>query len=233
MGMTGIPVINVNNNCATGSTALYVARGFIAGGMASCVLALGFEKMNPGSLGAVFDDRENPVQNHFMRMVEIAGMGKAPPMPQVGAWSSVCWKTKWGLWWVTCHAQCLPDAHSSSLHTDLYSPPDVRKCRQGAHGEVRHHTVALGQDCAQEPQAQRKQPILPESVGGCHLPCVVTEDCMFHLSTRYVPSQRRAHAGPDHGLQDHLWPTHQTSVLPYLGEQSALPSTPHAPHPPS
>ena len=97
MGMTGIPVINVNNNCATGSTALYVARGFIAGGMASCVLALGFEKMNPGSLGAVFDDRENPVQNHFMRMVEIAGMGKAPPMPQVGAWSSVCWKTKWGL----------------------------------------------------------------------------------------------------------------------------------------
>jgi len=83
IGMTGIPVVNVNNNCATGSTAIYVARGFVAGGMANCVLALGFEKMNRGSLGSVFDDRENPVEKHFMKMGDIAGMTEAPPMAQV------------------------------------------------------------------------------------------------------------------------------------------------------
>ncbi|PNJ53929.1 SCP2 isoform 8 [Pongo abelii] len=51
LGMTGIPIINVNNNCATGSTALFMARQLIQGGVAECVLALGFEKMNKGSLG--------------------------------------------------------------------------------------------------------------------------------------------------------------------------------------
>lgn len=83
MGMTGIPIINVNNNCATGSTALYIARNFIAGGIAQCILALGFEKMQPGSLGSRFDDRENPCEKHFFQMAEIAGVGDAPPMPQM------------------------------------------------------------------------------------------------------------------------------------------------------
>jgi acetyl-CoA acetyltransferase len=45
VGLTGIPVFNVNNNCSTGSTALFLARQAIEGGMAECVLALGFEKM--------------------------------------------------------------------------------------------------------------------------------------------------------------------------------------------
>ena len=30
VGMTGIPVVNVNNNCATGSTALWLARNAVA-----------------------------------------------------------------------------------------------------------------------------------------------------------------------------------------------------------
>jgi acetyl-CoA acetyltransferase len=50
LGMTGIPVVNVNNNCSTGSTALYLAAQAIRGGLADCTLALGFEKMQPGSL---------------------------------------------------------------------------------------------------------------------------------------------------------------------------------------
>ena len=54
VGMTGIPVINVNNNCSTGSTALFLARQAIESGAADCVLALGFEQMKPGALGAVF-----------------------------------------------------------------------------------------------------------------------------------------------------------------------------------
>lgn len=60
VGMTGIPIVNVNNNCSTGSTALYLARQAVASGAADCVLALGFEQMTPGALGSVFSDRPSP-----------------------------------------------------------------------------------------------------------------------------------------------------------------------------
>ena len=52
IGMTGIPVINVNNNCSTGSTALFLARQAVESGAADCVIALGFEQMKPGALGS-------------------------------------------------------------------------------------------------------------------------------------------------------------------------------------
>lgn len=45
LGLSGVPVYNVNNNCATASTALMMARQFVEGGISDCVLALGFEKM--------------------------------------------------------------------------------------------------------------------------------------------------------------------------------------------
>ncbi len=73
VGLTGIPVINVNNNCATGSTALYLARQAIAGGEAECVLALGFEQMARGALGAVFADRDDPTQRFLDAMESIQG----------------------------------------------------------------------------------------------------------------------------------------------------------------
>ncbi len=57
LGMTGIPIVNVNNNCSTGSTALFLARQAVASGAADCVLALGFEQMKPGALGSVYTDR--------------------------------------------------------------------------------------------------------------------------------------------------------------------------------
>jgi len=60
VGLTGIPIVNVNNNCSTGSTALFLARQAIAGGAAECVLVLGFEQMNPGALGSVYTDRPTP-----------------------------------------------------------------------------------------------------------------------------------------------------------------------------
>jgi acetyl-CoA acetyltransferase len=60
VGMTGIPIVNVNNNCSTGSTALWLARQAIAGGAADCVLVVGFEQMNPGAIGTVFKDRPSP-----------------------------------------------------------------------------------------------------------------------------------------------------------------------------
>src|SRR3954471_166727 len=54
LGMTGIPSVNVNNNCATGSSALYLAGQYVRAGIVDCVLALGFEKMERGSLGIKF-----------------------------------------------------------------------------------------------------------------------------------------------------------------------------------
>lgn len=60
LGMTGIPIINVNNNCSTGSTALYLARQAVACGAADCVLAVGFEQMRPGAIESVFTDRPSP-----------------------------------------------------------------------------------------------------------------------------------------------------------------------------
>ena len=60
LGLTGIPIVNVNNNCSTGSTALFLARQAVKGGLADCVLALGFEKMEKGSLGVKYTDRTNP-----------------------------------------------------------------------------------------------------------------------------------------------------------------------------
>ncbi len=57
VGMTGIPILNVNNNCSSGSSALFLARQAIASGSVDCVMALGFEQMRPGALASVFDDR--------------------------------------------------------------------------------------------------------------------------------------------------------------------------------
>lgn len=61
LGMTRIPIINVNNNCSTGSTALYQARAAIAAGTAECALALGFERMKRGFITEAFPDRTNPL----------------------------------------------------------------------------------------------------------------------------------------------------------------------------
>ncbi len=83
LGLTGIPVVNVNNNCSTGSTALHLARQSVKGGLADCALALGFEKMEMGSLGVKWTDRTNPMDKHAMRMFEIRDPEASPPAPQM------------------------------------------------------------------------------------------------------------------------------------------------------
>ena len=82
LGLTGIPIYNVNNNCATGSTALFMGKQFVEAGIADCVLALGFEKMEKGSLGVKFTDRVNPMDRHAKSMIEERGFEKAPPAAQ-------------------------------------------------------------------------------------------------------------------------------------------------------
>ena len=83
LGHSGIPIYNVNNNCSTGSTALFMAKQFIEGGLADCVMALGFEKMEKGSLGMKYTDRTIALDKHFQVMVDRHGFAQAPAAPQM------------------------------------------------------------------------------------------------------------------------------------------------------
>jgi acetyl-CoA acyltransferase len=71
LGLTGIPVVNVNNNCSTGSTALFLAAQAIRGGLADCALALGFEKMQKGPLGGDGEMGENPMTKHITALAQM------------------------------------------------------------------------------------------------------------------------------------------------------------------
>jgi len=94
VGRTGIPVFNVNNNCSTGSSALMLAKQAVEGGVAECVLAVGFEQMQKGALEAKWTDRTNPMDQHVHVMAEQQGFGQAPPTAQMfgGAGREHQWK---------------------------------------------------------------------------------------------------------------------------------------------
>ncbi|MGW7409455.1 thiolase C-terminal domain-containing protein [Streptomyces sp. NPDC054833] len=94
LGLTGVPVYNVNNNCATGSTALMLARQLVEGEAADCVLALGFEKMKKGALGGGADGgarggaadgwgSTSPVARHYGIMAARHGFEMTPPTAQI------------------------------------------------------------------------------------------------------------------------------------------------------
>jgi hypothetical protein len=82
-GLTNIPIYNVNNNCSTGSTGLAMARTMVSHGAADCVLVIGFEKMSPGSLQSVYNDRANPTGLFGMMMAETRGITNAPGAAQM------------------------------------------------------------------------------------------------------------------------------------------------------
>lgn len=79
VGLTGIPVINVNNNCATGSTALFLARQAVASGAIECAIAVGFEQMVPGALKGAYTDRPSPMARFVDAMQAIQGFDEAAP----------------------------------------------------------------------------------------------------------------------------------------------------------
>ncbi|CAG2159288.1 lipid-transfer protein [Cupriavidus numazuensis] len=81
VGMTQIPVINVNNNCSTGSTALYLARQAVESGAVECAIALGFEQMSPGALDAVFNDRPAPLGRALALTAELNPEAAAAGIP--------------------------------------------------------------------------------------------------------------------------------------------------------
>ncbi|WP_124395025.1 lipid-transfer protein [Rhodococcus wratislaviensis] len=85
LGLTGIPIVNVNNNCSTGSTALFLAIQAVRSGQVDCALALGFEKMQAGSLGSMYDDREQPMMRHLLALAELQEFAMPPAPYMFGA----------------------------------------------------------------------------------------------------------------------------------------------------
>ncbi|WP_433411938.1 lipid-transfer protein [Microtetraspora malaysiensis] len=83
VGLTGIPIVNVNNNCATGSSALMLAREWVQAGLADVALAVGFEKMTRDALnpsGAM--PKVTTVDRHLEVLVSTYGWAAAPMTAQ-------------------------------------------------------------------------------------------------------------------------------------------------------
>ncbi len=79
VGLTGIPVFNLNNNCSTGSSALFLARQAVESGMVECALALGFEQMQPGALKSAWTDRPSPMDRFGDAMIALQGWDDTAP----------------------------------------------------------------------------------------------------------------------------------------------------------
>ncbi|KAH9921420.1 thiolase-like protein [Fomitopsis serialis] len=120
LGMTGIPITNVNNNCSTGSTALFQANNMVAFGMVECALALGFERMAPGSLGTNFPDRPSPIQPFSDATAEAehnlsSGLNHGPNAPRMFANAAQEYMDKYGAT-VTHLAQIAAKNHKHSVN---------------------------------------------------------------------------------------------------------------------
>ncbi|KAJ8927771.1 hypothetical protein NQ314_019775 [Rhamnusium bicolor] len=96
VGMTGIPIFNVNNNCSTGSSALMLAKEMVESGKYKCALAVGFEKMEKGSLSAKFMDRENPIGKHISAMSDLTELVAAPMVLQMFGNAAIEHMNKYG-----------------------------------------------------------------------------------------------------------------------------------------
>ncbi|TFY70099.1 hypothetical protein EVJ58_g39 [Rhodofomes roseus] len=112
LGLTGIPITNVNNNCSTGSTALYHANNMVASGLVECALALGFERMAPGSLGTHFPDRPSPIQTFSDATAEAehslsSGVNHGPNAPRMFANAAQEYMDKHGATRLRCFSYIL------------------------------------------------------------------------------------------------------------------------------
>ncbi|NYI77675.1 lipid-transfer protein [Nocardioides panzhihuensis] len=97
VGLTGIPVINVNNNCSTGSSALYLARQAVESGAADCVLVLGFEQMQRGALAMHWQDRPSPFTQFAKVAQAVQGESDAPLAAQYFGGAGAAYAAEYGL----------------------------------------------------------------------------------------------------------------------------------------
>ncbi len=81
LGMPGFPIFNVNNNCSSGSSAIYLARQAVESDLVDCALAFGFEQMQAGALGSHWDDRTSPAKETFEALMQVSPTNEldAPP----------------------------------------------------------------------------------------------------------------------------------------------------------
>jgi acetyl-CoA acetyltransferase len=96
VGMTGIPVINVNNNCSTGSTAIFLARQAVESGAVDCALAFGFEQMSKGALAEVWNDRPGPLDEFIGLADELSGDPEAPMALKMFSGAGISYQDKYG-----------------------------------------------------------------------------------------------------------------------------------------
>ncbi len=146
-GLEGIPIVNVENACACGSTALHSAWAAIKAGIYDCVLAIGAEKMYDSDRAKTMmffmsgsDVEELPAfmakfQEEERLRREKRGEGERPRGPQGTA------------------------RRPLGLHGPLFHR------RAHAHGEVRYHPAPACLHCRKGPQQLRAQPLCP-----VHLP---------------------------------------------------------------
>ncbi|QJP08643.1 MULTISPECIES: lipid-transfer protein [Pseudomonas] len=78
VGLSGIALFNVNNNCSSGSTALFLARQAIQSGAIDVALVLGFEQMNPGALSSHYSDRPNAADPFIERCDALLDVAELP-----------------------------------------------------------------------------------------------------------------------------------------------------------
>ncbi|MEP9361544.1 lipid-transfer protein [Nocardioides sp. CN2-186] len=97
VGMTGIPLVNVTNNCSTGSSALFLARQAVESGAADCVLAFGFEQMQRGALALQWSDRPSPFDRFDAVKDAVQGASEAPFAAQYFGGAGVRYAEEYGL----------------------------------------------------------------------------------------------------------------------------------------
>lgn len=85
LGLTGIPITNLHNLCATGVTVLRHARRAVLAGEADCVLAVGFDRMPRGRVDGHWRDRASPLQRHFAALRAGTRERTGPPGVELGA----------------------------------------------------------------------------------------------------------------------------------------------------
>ncbi|EME43727.1 hypothetical protein DOTSEDRAFT_53046 [Dothistroma septosporum NZE10] len=95
-GMTGIPILNTNNACATGSTGLHIARTMVRNGAADVILVVGFEQMAPGAIKDPFEGLPSPMEFSRKMMEETRGRHDSPHTAQYFANAGRAYMEKYG-----------------------------------------------------------------------------------------------------------------------------------------
>ncbi|MEQ6901426.1 beta-ketoacyl synthase N-terminal-like domain-containing protein [Nocardioides sp. YIM 152588] len=101
IGLTGIPVVNVTNNCATGSTALALAVEWVAAGLADVVLAVGFEQMTRAAMAATPPEvpgrlAASTLDHHLEAMWSAHGIAETPLTAQFFANAALEHRQRYG-----------------------------------------------------------------------------------------------------------------------------------------